>query len=666
VLLLAVLTVLTLEHIRASGPLLSRSFDSGTVDVALTALGTYALPGILAMAFVLVARRMPAGDLGAQTIRGTVPGRAAVSYRAALSYRPAVTGVTLLSAVVTLVAARIATQASSGDARFWIGLVTVAIAIGTLTLAVALVGGQDHGPVETVVGLSLGTAVALTCQWILSGWDALWRGGVLGWTHTAVLVAAALALAWVTRRSQARTQLRGLCWLGPWLALSAMILANAAFVASQASTTLAIAAGTLILAAGATAALLARGSLARLPGRPDLTLPIAIVGVFWLRGPVVLVAAAIAVPAAAVALVRALRPAVDGAPSVRRTAGAASLVGLGTIVPLLVYQLDYDQPLHVPNALVIVALAAIAAIPGWGRRMPGTETAQDLPGAQPPIATVRAPGGGSVRRLSDGMVLAGIAAFGIGIALPASVVSPDTEAMVPASLRVVSWNLHYGVASGPGVDLDQVARTIEAEHPNVVTLQEVERGWILGGGADMATYLSRRLGMPFVYAPAADRQFGNVILSTRPLKEVEIHSLPYGDGPQQRSAISATVATANGPLRITSVHLQHRAENTPTRVRQITELLRVEPVAGSAVVAGDFNANPGWPEIAAMTSAGYQSAQDAIGDPNGLTSPAEAPVERIDWIFGARVTWTDFRILDDAHSSDHRGLAVTITVPAGA
>lgn len=670
VLLLATLTVLTLEQIRASGPLLSRSFDAGTTNAALTAFVTYALPGLLATAFVLFGRRRAGGDAGAHTVRGTIPGREA------LGYRPAVTGFSLLYAVVDLAAARVAMQATDGDARFWIGLVAVGLAIAALTLGVALVAGQDQGPVETIVGLSLGTAVALVCQWVLSGWDPLWRGGPLGWTHTLVLVVVALGLAWVTRRSRPQVQLRGLGWLGPWLALSAMILANAPFLASQASTTLAIAAGSLILAAGATAALLARGILARVPGPVlALALPVAVVGIFWLSGPAVLLAAVVAVPAAAVALVRALRPAVTGAPSVRRTAGVASIVGLGTIVPLLVYQLDYDVPLHVPNALVLVVLAALAAAAGWRRALPSAETRPELEQPQPAVATLRAHGDGVTRRLAEALALVGIAALGIGIALPASVPYPSAATLVPypsaatlapdqaaaTTFRLVSWNLHYGVASGPGVDLDQVARTIEAEHPDLVTLQEVERGWILGGGADMATYLSNRLGMPFVYAPAADRQFGNVILSTRPLTEVAIHALPYGDGPQQRSAISATVDAGAVRLRITSVHLQHRADNTPTRQKQIAELVRAEPLSGSAVVAGDFNADPGWPEIGAMTAAGYQSAQDAVGDPAGLTSPAEAPVERIDWIFGAGVSWTDFKILGDAHSSDHRGLAVTVT-----
>src|SRR3954451_4552997 len=143
-------------------------------------------------------------------------------------------------------------------------------------------------------------------------------------------------------------------------------------------------------------------------------------------------------------------------------------------------------------------------------------------------------------------------------------------------LTLVDWNLHYGVSPLTGVDLEDIATTIEAQHADVVTLQEVERGWIFGGGADMATWLSRRLGMTIHFAPAADRQFGNAVLSRSGLSDVAIHELPYGDGPQRRSALATTVTTPSGPLRVTSVHLQHRKSNTETRLDQLAALTAAE------------------------------------------------------------------------------------------
>ncbi len=148
---------------------------------------------------------------------------------------------------------------------------------------------------------------------------------------------------------------------------------------------------------------------------------------------------------------------------------------------------------------------------------------------------------------------------------------PTTTAAVAdypvGDLRLLDWNLHYGVSADPSVRLDEMAATIAESGADVVTLQEVSRGWVLGGGADMATYLARTTGMRVVFAPAADRQFGNAILwdpLRGDLTDVVRHALPYRAGPQERSALSATVDAAGVPVRVTSVHVQHREENTPT------------------------------------------------------------------------------------------------------
>ena len=190
-----------------------------------------------------------------------------------------------------------------------------------------------------------------------------------------------------------------------------------------------------------------------------------------------------------------------------------------------------------------------------------------------------------------------------------------------------------------------------------MALQEVSRGWVMGGGADMATWLANRLGMHMSFAPAADGQFGNAILTTAPHDDVAVLALPYGVGPQNRSAVSVDVQVAGGPVRVTSVHLQHRESATPTRLDQLAALLAAEPGSPS-VLAGDFNAEPGWPEIELLTEE-FTSAQDAAGDPAALTSPSIDPQYRIDWVFGREVTFSRAVVLADALSSDHLPLVVT-------
>ena len=229
-------------------------------------------------------------------------------------------------------------------------------------------------------------------------------------------------------------------------------------------------------------------------------------------------------------------------------------------------------------------------------------------------------------------------------------------------MTLVSWNLHYGVNPDGGVDLEQIARSIEEENPSIVTLQEISRGWVLGGGTDMATWLAQRLDMRMAYAPAADRQFGNVVLTNLPTTNITTIDLPYGAGPQERSAISVDIALPGGPLRVTSAHLQNK-DHIPTRLDQIETLLTAQTDVPVLIIAGDFNAQPGSPEINEMTDAGLVSAQDASGDPTALTDPSINPVQRIDWVFGRGVTFTKTEVRSDALSSDHLPLVVTFNLP---
>ena len=649
--LVAVLTLTTLELVRSSGPLLDMAFSQGVVSAAGAALATYALPGLLALALVLAARR-----------RGPLA--------------PLVVGTLLLAA------ARLVVQGLEAGVRFGVGLATVALAIAVLTLAVGALAGRAGGQ-RTAAAVATGLAGAVGLQLVLATWDAYWRHDMLGWVVTALLAGALVAGALAVRREAAAedgreasdapdvpalpaARVRRLWALGPLLGLSAMVLANPAFAASQSGAPLAVA-GPLV---GGAWALAAWGVLRGAPGAPVMPdglrralaatnavtdavlLPVLVLGIMVSSNPSALVVLVVLPLLAAEALARAMAPSpAEAKPGLWRTPGAATLVGLGTILPLLVYQLDYDVPLGVPNWLVLVATATVLTAAGARRRRRG--------GVPIPLVAGRSSAwlvGAVGGLLVLGTVLTATRAIGTA---RESALSPEQD--LPDQITLVDWNLHYGVDPAGAVDLEQVARTIEAQHPSVVTLQEVSRGWVMGGGADMATWLADRLGMRMSFAPAADRQFGNVILTARPQDAVTVLELPYGAGPQRRSALSADVQVTGGPIRITSVHLQHREENTPTRLDQIATLLAAEGGAPVAVIAGDFNAEPGRPEIELLTrDDGWLSAQDVAGDPAALTSPSVDPQDRIDWVFGHGVTFLGAEVRSDALSSDHRPLVVIL------
>lgn len=666
--LVTVLTLVTFELIRSSGPLLDMAFALGVTTAAGAALVTYLLPGLFAVVLVAASRRRP-------VVRAVVVG------------------------TVVLAGARLAAQAVDGWARFGVGLATVALALGVLTLAVAALASRAGGG-AAAGAVARGAAGAVGLQLVLGTWDAYWRPGLTGWV---VALAVAVTLVWLARRlpddvaPEALAARPGRVWaLGPVLGLSAMALANPAFAASQTGLPLALA-GTVVAVGLLAAAWLAERE--RLAAAGTALVPAIGVAVVYLLaepGALVLVTLVAAQLAVFVQLGRALEPRA-GALRRGRVAASAALVGVLTVLPILGFQLDYDVPLGFPNALIPVGAALLAGLAGLRRVVaPDGLGAGAGPSAGPPVpestaAGVVAPAGGEARlgAAAPGSTAADATTTGAtapgkgrgvvgqawsGLSGTTSLVvagalvawggalvmhlGDDAAAGADGVVTVVSWNVHYGVTPGGDVDLEALARTIEEQDACVVLLQEVSRGWVQGGGVDMATWLSHRLGLRMEFAPAADRQFGNAILSCTPARDVVVHALPYGAGPQHRSALSADVTAGGVTQRYTTVHLQHRESNTPTRLEQLEALL----AADLGVLGGDLNSEPGWEEIELVLSRGFVSAQDAVGDPAELTSPAHDPRYRIDWVFVPQElapAMAELTVLD-TDASDHRPLVLRL------
>lgn len=645
--LVAAAALVTGELVRSSGPLLDMAFAQGVVAAAVAALATYALPGLAAAVLVLAVR-------GPRVLAAAAAG------------------------ALVLAAARAVLPLLGAGVRFGAGLVTVALGVAVLTLAVAA-STAHHGAPATVRALVLGLLTNVGLQLALGTWDAVWRTDVAGWVVTVLLVVGLAVTALAARPGRtvdtgtsdagtsddavpavAASQGRPRLWaLGPFLALAAMMLANPAFAASQGAVPLVVA-GAVLAAALLLGAWLVRFTATLRRGAGATSTLVALLaattaGAILRDGVLALASLALLAAAAPLALTAALagRGAQAAAQAEQRaeahpgrTAGVATVVGLGTILPLLVYQLDYDVPLGFPNGLVVVATGLALALATFGTT-PAAHTAP--PRASFPLMPVTATAVAAVVVGAAVLTTTSVAAH------RASAAGADDRA-AQDDVTVVVWNLHYGVSPAGHVALADVADAIDRTGACVVLLQEVSRGWVMGGGADMGTWLANRLGMRMSYAPAADHQFGNAVLSCAPQRDVVVHDLPYGDGPQDRSAVSATVEL-DAPQRYTSVHLQHRERNTPTRLAQLDVLLGAGDLG---VLGGDLNSEPGWAELDAVLGAGFTSAQDAVGDPDQATSPSTDPRHRIDWVFVPDgVEPVSLEHLTDDLWSDHLALVLT-------
>lgn len=668
--LVAAVALVAAEMLRMSGPLLDQIAGIGGVPTAA--------------AVAVVVFSVPA--LGGPLARWLGPARVA-------------TGV-----VLALVGLRLAIQIQSVPV-FLTGVLAVAVAVLALAYVIwQAVAATPAGGLYATVGLILGGVGDVTIRAVFMTWDPVWQQGLWGYV---VAIVECLFLLWALAGARHHFAVTGppaarIAVVGPALALSLLVLASPAYVASQADigvpTACAVLLAGALLAVETVSRLRLLGGSGRLP-EPDgpaagslaaLGLVAAVAAARFLSGPLVALAVVVGQIMLAVLLARALTPArTSDAPRAGGLTLAGLGAGLGFVLVALPYQAHYEMPLPFPNVVLLLLAAAVIGAAGLGRR-PGPEPAaaaepsgDTTASAQQPDRDQKtldaAPATASSKNSRDVEVderavrrgrLAPLAAVpAMALAVPVVMLALTPTPLAPAAagdavsgqqFRLMSWNVHYGVDGDAAVALDDIATAIERQRPDVVTLQEISRGWPIGGGVDEAEWLSRRLRMGYVWSPAADGQFGNVIMSRLPMSDVDTGKLPQGAGSMVRSYAAATVElSGGGKVRVMTTHLQHR-DNTPTRLAQLDGVLKAWDRTLPTVVTGDFNAVPGWPEIVKMTDAGFVSAQDQAGQASLPTSSTRRPRHRIDWIFGTPdLSFADF-VRPDVRTSDHFPLAATI------
>jgi endonuclease/exonuclease/phosphatase family metal-dependent hydrolase len=246
-------------------------------------------------------------------------------------------------------------------------------------------------------------------------------------------------------------------------------------------------------------------------------------------------------------------------------------------------------------------------------------------------------------------------------------------------VRLLTFNIHHGVGDDGRHDLPRLARLLAGTDADVICLQEVDRHFGERSAlVDQAELLSRALDMELAWGPAIDepppagrserRQYGNALLSRRPVLTSDVHRLPGGGEP--RSALRALIRTDTGALAVTVTHLSTRAADRASQAAALATL-HAEP-GPPAVLAGDLNAEPdareldllrkrlrdAW-ELAAERS--DQAGTFSLRRRDGLTYPARRPRVRIDHVWvSSGVAVRDARVLDGSAASDHHPLLVDL------
>ncbi len=560
----------------------------------------------------------------------------------------------LTATMTALVAARLGVQ-QIHPVPLWLAALAVAFALIALTLELETFANDSRkGSLGFALGVLVGLALDTALRSAFWTWDYAWQGGLLP-SVLALALSAGIGL-WLARatieEAEAAVPVRGgslRCGLlGPFLMLQLLFFQNVAFLASQghlalpASTAIVLFADALAVAAATLSANEAFSPPVKLAAGLGLVVVARLLTA--LTGPVVavLLLAGQAVCGVLLAAIFVRGPVGDLRARVRRTALAMGAAGFGFVLLTLLYQISYQLPLPFPNSFVPPVAAAILVSGTVGSSQAG-----------------RSKGKAPAFRFT---------ALTLGLlVVPASmlVAGPDLRS-VPGngrSFRLVDYNVRSSVGEQGQLDPEAIAEAIENQHPDVVVLQEVARGWPIAGAIDLPSWLSRRLDMPYVFAPAADRQFGNAILTSLPIIHSDSGFLPFGAGPQRRSYVRVELDLGDGrSATVIGAHIQN-TPGTSTRMNQLAALLRAWGGTHPTVIAGDLNTQPYDDDISVFGAAGLVSAQDITGNGDLTTSATpKHPIDRVDWVFGTSdLRFSDFAITK-TEASDHLPIAVTVSL----
>jgi len=256
-----------------------------------------------------------------------------------------------------------------------------------------------------------------------------------------------------------------------------------------------------------------------------------------------------------------------------------------------------------------------------------------------------------------------------------------------ALMRVMTYNIRHGLGNDPDdpeafgeYDLDRVAEVIRRVGPDIVGLQEVDRFNPRSLGVDQPAELGEMLGMDRCFGANAffdPGEYGLAILSRFPMVSSINTPLPSTMGWEGRGLLEATIRVPDsGDVMIFNTHLQVGHEGTEAeaaqqrRAQAVMVAGRIRNLKGPVVLMGDFNAQPGDPELEPFDF--LMDAWSVAGDGGpGLTipsHPATEPEVRIDVIYvnnGFRVTSASVFTKGPApYASDHLPVVAELEILA--
>lgn len=241
----------------------------------------------------------------------------------------------------------------------------------------------------------------------------------------------------------------------------------------------------------------------------------------------------------------------------------------------------------------------------------------------------------------------------------------------PTRIRVLCYNIRHGRGMDDKVDMERIAKVIRSANPDVVALQEVDKGVERSDRIDEPAELGRLSNMAPLFErniPYQGGEYGNAILSRLPITGHRNVHLPSHYVGEQRGALVAELTAPNEaktPFRFIATHIDYRPNDAERMdsVKAIEEAVRERPDVPT-ILAGDLNSRPDSRVIAAFAENWTRTDADVeAGSASLFTFPADKPDRQIDYVLvrpAERWRVVEIKVIDEPVASDHRPLLVVL------
>lgn len=208
-------------------------------------------------------------------------------------------------------------------------------------------------------------------------------------------------------------------------------------------------------------------------------------------------------------------------------------------------------------------------------------------------------------------------------------------------LKVMTYNILHGAAPGlrhsaQKVNLDQVANVINAEHPDLVAIQEVDSMWSRSNNQNQTKVLAEKTGLKYYhysdsrsFTDTAGWGYGVGILSRYPLKDTQTVFLPHNNHPGSENWVNA-VATVTLPsgkdIRFICGHFDYLYKDNALLDASATAKM-ADTSSIPVILAGDLNSKPESAAIKELEKSFTRSCTEC-----DLSFPSNRPRIKIDYV----------------------------------